>query len=93
VATVGTTAALIFSTGSKRASFVIHADADNTDTILISGVDVAVTHGGDIEELLAGQSISFVNYAGVVYAKSEAGTQTYGIPFVNWNPQVVEKSS
>ena len=78
--TVTTTAKAILFTGDQRASFIIHADADNSDTVNISGVDPLVV--SEFEELLPGQSISFENYAGFVYAIAEAGTQNVYIPFV-----------
>lgn len=88
---VGTSAQFLFGTGNQRASFIIHADADNTDTVNISGTDPKVVQ--DFEELLPGQSISFVNYQGSVWAIAEGSAQNVYIPFVSYAPQVVEKST
>lgn len=88
---VNTTAGAVFSTGGlRRASFILHADADNSDTINISGTDAAVVQ--DFEELQPGQSISFENYQGFVYAVAESGTQNLYIPFVTWEREGIIKS-
>lgn len=81
---IGTTAGKVISAPpGDPVSFLLHADAGNTDTILVSGVDSTVQDDFS-EELLAGQSLSFEEFIGDVYAVAESGTQKLSIPFVQY---------
>jgi hypothetical protein len=77
--TIGTTAQAIFTALKRPTTFVIHADSGNTGVIRLSQNDPQVIH--DYEELLAGQSMSFEDFKGSVFAIASTGTQTYHFPF------------
>lgn len=88
---IGTTAALVITgTPNRPVSFELHADADNTDTILYSTKDVTVAD--NFGELQAGQSIIVNNFVGSLYIKAESGTQTWGLPFELITPALVVKT-
>lgn len=75
---IGTGAILIISTPENDPiSFEFHADADNSDTINYSTNYPQVD--GDTGELLAGQSITFANFVGSLWAKAEASGQNYSV--------------
>lgn len=82
--TVGTTAVdIITANASDPISFELHADSDNTDTINYNAAgDTSVTVSNG--ELLPGQSITVTDFVGVLYIVAESGTQTWGIPFVQY---------
>lgn len=81
--TVGTTAILALSSPARPVSFELHADADNTDTILYSTQEpqVPVDSAG---ELTANQSTSYSNFIGSLWLKAEASGQNYSIGSVQY---------
>lgn len=83
-----TTTPILIAGPSKRAGyFELHALAANTDTIRLAG-DVGSLANGDYEELTAGQSMSFENFTGSIYAASASGTQKLSIPWSNYKGQI-----
>jgi hypothetical protein len=94
VPTVGTTPIMVIATGGRPVSFELHADADNSDTILYSTSEpkVPVDSAG---ELLAGQSTTFSNFVGALWIVAESGTQNYsidGVQYADVAPEELQKA-
>lgn len=83
--TVGTTAiCALTARAADPASFELHAASGNTDLIKYNMTgDNGVLN--DVGELLAGQSIIVSGFVGQVYVLAKSGTQTYGIPILQFN--------
>jgi hypothetical protein len=76
VGVVGTSPVQAKSTTAPL-SFVLHAAIANTGTISASTNDPNVVNG--VEELLAGQSLSFEDFVGTVWVLGSASGQVFHI--------------
>ena len=89
---VGTTAVLVINV-TQPATFGIHADSDNSDTVNISTTDPLVATPE--EELVPTQTVTYNNWTGSIWAISESGTQNVGITgfrYTDANPAVIIKT-
>ena len=76
MATVGTTAVLLWQGTGKKASFVIEADPANSGTVRISSQDPSVV--SSFVSLAAGQQQAFAGFSRSIYAVgSGAGQLVY----------------
>lgn len=89
VTATGAPGQMIFNSGRSRASFDLHADADNTDTINI-GHEPNVL---ELEELLPGQSITFEDFTGSIYAIAEHSGDLIYVVFPHYESYGVDKST
>ena len=77
---IGTTSRQLLAK-TKAIDYVVRADSANTDAIYISETDNTFTDNYDV--LLAGDELSFENFAGSLFIVAKSGTQKYHIPFAN----------